>query len=161
MAKTRTIPTIVSKRNEFRPADELVEDALPHLPDQFKHPDFRVWLLRYTEACIKSVASHFGIAAQRGIEQAAELLCDPDFYETRRQRRTERNKKMKEERAKQEWERIERTLAPTVEQIEESIKWNERQLAYYQGIVLKHEEALHKLRQTAPKHLQVAPRIVQ
>ena len=81
------VPPVVSKRNEFHSADELVENALPRLPDQFQHPDFRKWLTAYTETTIKSVAMHFATAASRGIEQAAELLCDPEFYETRRQRR--------------------------------------------------------------------------
>jgi hypothetical protein len=161
MAKVRTIPSIVSKRNEFHPADELVEDALPHLADQFKHPDFRVWLVRYTETVIKSVASHFGIAAQRGIEQAADLLCDPGFYETRRKRRSEWNRKMKEDMAKQEWERAERQLCPTPEQIEDQIKWHERQLAYYQSEASKHEIKLQTLRTTAPRAVSAAPKSIQ
>jgi hypothetical protein len=77
----RTIPPIVSKRNHFTPADELVEDAVGFLPDQYKHENFRGWLTRYTETVIKSVASHFGLAAQRGIEQTANLLCDTEFYQ--------------------------------------------------------------------------------
>src|SRR5271157_5524519 len=125
MNKTRVIPMVVSKRNHFRPADELVEDALPLLPDQFKHPDFRKWLTRYTETVIKSVASHFGLAASRGIEQAAELLCDPDYYETRRQQRAKGRRDWQEQQARQEWERLERLNCPTAEQIEEQIKWSE------------------------------------
>lgn len=145
------IPSVVSQRNHFSPADELVEDSICFLPDQFKHPDFRAWLMRYTETVIKSVASNFGVAAQRGIEQAASLLCDPKFYETRRNRRAENTRKFKEERAKQDWERIERTLTPTVEQIEDAIKWNVRQREYYQGHADKCDAELVRLRSLTPK----------
>ena len=35
-----TIPAVVSKRNEFQPADELVEEALPFMPEQYRQPAF-------------------------------------------------------------------------------------------------------------------------
>lgn len=155
------VPPIVSRRNHFRAADELVQDALELMPDQFKHEKFEAWLLRYTETVIKSVASHYGLAAQRGIEQAADLLCDPEYYAKRREHRAEARKQWREQQAKQEWERAERQLAPTAEQIEDSIKWNERQLAYYQGLVEKHEIALAKIRSTSPTKLPPVPKTLQ
>jgi len=156
MEKSRVIPMVVSKRNHFTPADELVEDALPYLPDQFKHPDFRPWLLRYTETVIKSVASHFGMAASRGIEQTAELLCDPDYYETRRQRRAKDRQTRKEQQAKEEWERLERLNCPTAEQIAAQIKWLEREVEYHQVALARHEASLEKLRTMDPKNFQIA-----
>lgn len=157
MKKAGAIPAVVSKRNEFSPADELVENHLPYLPEQFKHPDFRKWLTRYTEAVIKRVAHHFAVAAERGIEQAANLLCDPEFYETRRQRRAEWRRKMRENEAQAEWERLERLNCPTAEQIAEQIKWSERQVEYHRVELTKHEENLKRLRAMTPKNIRLVP----
>ena len=106
---------------------------------------------------IKSVASHFGVAASRGIEQAAELLCDPDFYETRRQRRAKWRRDQQEYQAKQEWDRIERLNCPTAEQIAEQIKWSERQVEYHQVEQAKHEKNLERLRAMVPKNIRIVP----
>jgi hypothetical protein len=161
MARLRSIPAIVSRRNQFGPADELVEDALPFLPDQFKHEHFKAWLVRYTETVIKSVASDFGVAAQRGIEQAADLLCDPAFYATRRKRHATSRKKAAEERAQQAWERAQREACPTQEQLEEQVKHFESRRAYYQAQADSMEVKLHALRATSPQPLSAAPRRVQ
>ena len=156
------VPAIVSKRNHFHSADELVEDALPFLPDQFKHPNFRQWLLRYTETVIKSVAAHYGLAASRGIEQAAELLCDPDYYETRRQYRAKMRRDMKEQAAKQEWERLERKNCPTAEQIAEQVRWTENQIDYHHVAMGRYEQELARLRMLTPKNIRlVAPKKIQ
>jgi hypothetical protein len=161
MLKPAKIPPIVSQRNHFKPADELVTDALYRLPDQFKHPDFEVWLVTYTETVIKNVAANFGMAAQRGIEQTAELLCDPSFYEKKRKDRAVWTKKMKEERAKDNWARNERSLAPTAEQIEDQIKAIGRALTYHLGAAAKAEVDLARLRALAPSNIQIQTTIVQ
>lgn len=161
MPKPTKIPPIVSQRNHFTPADELVDDAFYRMPDQFKHPEFRAWLVRYTETVIKSVAGHFGMAAQRGIEQVADLLCDPTFYETKRRRRAAQKKQMDEQRAKDEWERNERLLAPTADQIQDQIKWYERNLSYHQAEALKSETNLARLRALSPKNIQVQTKLLQ
>jgi len=152
------IPAIVSKRNEFSPADELVENALPFLPDQYKHENFRNWLTHYTETVIKSVASHFGLAAQRGIEQAGNLLCDPAFYETRRQRRAKWRKQMAEQRAAQDWEQIERRTCPTAEQIADETRWLERRIADNLGENARAEKRLEQLRAMTPKNIRMMPK---
>lgn len=156
-----TTPNVVSKRNEFTPADEFVEDAMGHLPAQFQHADFRPWLLRYTELVIKRVAYHFSTAADRGIQQAAELLCDPEFYETRKRRRLEQRRKWKEEEAKQEWERIERKHCPTAEQIDQQIKWATQQIEYHTEQLTKYEAALERLQELTPKNIRLVPKGVQ
>jgi hypothetical protein len=161
MSKAAKIPAIVSMRNHFTPADELVENALTRLPDQFKHPDFRAWLVRYTENVIRGVASHFGIAAQRGIEQTAALLCDPTFYERRRRNRAEQSRKWKELQAKQRWENNERLLAPTAEQIQEQIAWHESQLKYHQAHAESAEVSLARLRKQQPQVIRPGSRILQ
>jgi hypothetical protein len=157
----RKVPLIVSKRNQFTPADELVEDALIRMPDQFKHPDFKSWLLRYTETVIKSVASHFGIAAQRGIEQAADLLCDPEFYETRRQRRAKYLQEMREQKAKQEWERAELGNCPTEDQIKQQISWIQGQIKYHEQSAANYTQKLDEWKRKSPHVVHVAPQVVQ
>ena len=156
-----TTPNVVSKQNHFTPADEFVEEAMPYLPEQFKHISFRPWLLRYTEGVIKQVATHFGTAAERGIEQAAELLCDPNFYETRKKRRAEQRRNWKEQEAKQEWDRIERQHCPTAEQIAQQIKWSTDQIAYHSDQMEKHKVALDRWHDMTPKNIRMVPKKVQ
>jgi hypothetical protein len=145
--KTRPI---VSKRNQFTPADELVAEHLPDLPDQFKHPNFRAWLLRYTETVIKSVASHFGIAAQRGIEQAADLLCDPEFYETRKRRKDKLRSELRRQEAEQKFERFQRIHCPTQEQIDDSIRWAQRQIEYHDAQSAEYTKQIMDLKAKHP-----------
>ena len=171
MKEEGKIPPVVSKRNEFTPADELVENAIHFLPEQFKHPNFRKWLTTYTETTIKSVAMHFGVAASRGIEQAATLLCDPEFYETRRKRRAQWRRQMEEQEAKQsapsmpdqpsclaqQWDRIEWQNCPTAEQLQEQIKWSEGQVEYHRAELAKHQQSLERLRSLVPKNIRLVP----
>jgi hypothetical protein len=161
MNNANSIPKIVSKRNEFTPADEFVENAIPYLPKEFQHVNFRAWLLTYTEGVIKGVASHFGLAAERGIAQAAQLLCDPEFYETRRQRRAKWRKDMENQHQKAELERIERKVCPTAEQVAHDIKWCEDQLSYHQSEVSKCVNRLEELRELKPKNIRIISKRVQ
>lgn len=156
-----TTPNIVSKRNDFTPADEFVEEELPYLPEQFQHANFRPWLLRYTESVIKRVALHFSTAADRGIQQAAELLCDPDFYETRKKRRENQRRSWKEQQAKQEWDRIEATMCPTAEQIAQQIQSCTNQLAYHTEQAEKYKVTLERLHEITPKNIRMVPKRVQ
>lgn len=156
-----TTPNIVSKRNEFTPADEFVEGAIPNLPEQFQHATFRAWLLRYTETVIRGVAYHFSTAADRGIQQAAELLCDPEFYETRKKRRENQRRSWKEQQAKQEWERIERQLCPTAEQIAQQIASCTNQVEYHTSQIEKYKATLERLHEMTPKNIRLVPKGVQ
>jgi len=157
MKKTNAIPAVVSKRNQFMPADELVENALPYLPDQCKTPDFRTWLTRYTETVIHDVAHDFEVGAAKGIAQTAELLCDPDFYATRRERRARERRRWEEEKTRQEWERIEAQNCPTAEQIAKKITWSEQQIVYHQNEIVRHEQNLEQLRVMVPKNIRLVP----
>ena len=161
MSLASSIPAVVSKRNEFTPADEFVENSMPYLPKEYQHVNFRAWLLKYTEEVIKGVASHFGLAAERGIAQAAELLCDPEFYETRKQRRAKQRRQWEEEKTKQEWDRIEQTMCPTAEQIEKQIKWAEQNLAYHESQAEKSRQRLNTLRSTTPRNIRLVPKGIQ
>jgi hypothetical protein len=150
------IPPIVSQRNHFRPADELVEAALLRHPDKSEH--FKQWLTTYTESVIKNVADHFGLAAERGIKQAANLLCDPAFYETRRKRRTEWLRQMRESEERQNQERIERQTCPTAEHIEQALKYSEQSVAYHQKELAKHEANVQRLRAMSPRNIRLIPK---
>ena len=161
MSNVTQIPAVVSKRNEFTPADEFVENAIPYLPVQYKDEKFRYWLLNYTETVIRGVAHHFGVAAERGIAQAAELLCDPEFYQTRKEKRKRWRQQMEEQQAKQKWDNMERRLCPTAEQIQHDIKWCEQQLAYHEDGVEKNKAALERLRGMSPKNIRIITKSVQ
>ena len=161
MSEVKTIPAVVSKRNEFTPADEFVENALSSLPGQYQHDNFRAWLLHYTEGVIRLVAHHFGTAAERGIAQAAELLCDPEFYQTRKDKRKRWRQQMEEQQAKQKWDNMERRLCPTAEQIQHDIKLCEGQLAYHEDGVEKNRAALERLRGMSPKNIRIITKSVQ
>jgi hypothetical protein len=161
MSNVTQIPAVVSKRNEFTPANEFVENAIPYLPVQYKDEKFRYWLLKYTETVIRGVAHHFGVAAERGIAQAAELLCDPEFYQTRRARRSKQRQQMQDQVDKQKWDAMERRLCPTAEQIAHDIKWCENQLKYHESEAEKTKVALERLRAIAPKNIRIVTRSVQ
>lgn len=156
-----TTPNVVSKRNEFTPADEFVENAMGYLPEQFQHVSFRPWLLRYTETVIKGVAYHFSTAADKGIQQAAELLCDPEYYETRKKRRAEQRRSWKEQEAKQNWERIERQHCPTAEQIAQQIASCTNQITYHTDQLEKYKATLERLHDMTPKNIRLVPKGIQ
>jgi hypothetical protein len=123
---------------------------MPRLPVQYHDGEFRGWLLRYTESVIRHVALHFATAAERGIEQAANLLCDPTFYETRKKRRQNWKKSMEEQQAKQQWEKMERQLCPTAEQIAHDTTWCEKQLKYHEAQITIYKDNLARLRALDP-----------
>lgn len=152
----RKTPPIVSKRNHFSPADEFVENHLFHLPKEYQHENFRKWLLHYTEVVIRGVARDFGTAAERGIEQAANLLCDPEFYETKKQERARWRKQMKEDKVKQDWERLEKETCPTKEQIAKDIDWHERQVTYYIAQADAYQRKVDDLKEKASRIVESA-----
>ena len=151
------VPPVVSKRNHFDGAEEIVERGMMYIPDELKHPNLRKWLLRYTESVIKNVAADFGTAASRGIEQAANLLCDPTFYEHTRRKRFASIKKAKEDRAQQDWERIQRKHCPTREQIEQELRRIEQDLKYHNQKIADHEKRRQELLGMAPSSGAVVP----
>ena len=155
------LPAIVSGRNHFRCAAEMVSDAMERLPDQFKHEKFQAWLLHYTELTIKSVASNYGTAAQRGIEQAADLLCNPTFYAQRKRRSATEMRRIRERQAQEQFERKQIELCPTAEQIEDMAAYHQRNIRYHKDRISENEIALAKLAQRSPTVITVAPEKVQ
>lgn len=157
MSTADAVPAVVSKRNQFDSAEELVEDALPYLPEQFKHPGFESWLQHYTETVIHRVAHSFSVAAERGIQQASELLCDPEYYATKRQRRARERRRWKEELAKQQMERIECMKCPTAEQIRNQIMVCKQQAEYHREQLALYEKSLERLHGMVPKNIRLIP----
>jgi hypothetical protein len=145
---------VVSKRNHFQPCAELVDDALMRIPDELKHPGLEKWLIHYTETVVMNIASHFGLGAQRGIEQTAQLLCDPDFYEQRRRTRRKQMKEFRDEMARQEWEREQKRNCPTAEQITEQLRWCDSQLVYHETQARNYREKILALHAKVPMDIE-------
>ena len=139
---------IVSKRNHFDSAAEIVDAAF--VPDELKHPNLSAWLLRYTEHVIQRVQHSFARAAERGIEQAAALICDPDFYEHRKESRKKALKQWRDREQEQEQERLQRKHWPTAEQIAQDIAWCDRELVYYHKQIEKYQAKLKELHAKLP-----------
>ena len=151
-------PPVVSKRNDFNCADDLVADAVIQLPEKYRDEKFHPWLVRYTENVIHRVSRSFAVAAERGVRQAADLLCDPNFYETRRKRRANWKKQMLEQKAAQEWDRLERVHCPTAEQIAKEIAHLEKSVADYELYLERAKNRLDVLRDMRPKNIRLMPK---
>lgn len=148
-------PRLVSRRNHFDSAAQLVDAGMMHVPDELKHPNLAKWLLRFTEGVIRNVATAFATGAQKGIEQTAELLCDPDFYEHQREGRRKYLKQAREQQAHDEWERIQRKTCPTAQQLAEQIRWCDNQIVYHEQQMKKYREKLVELHGKQPMSIEL------
>ncbi len=153
--------SIVSMRNHFDPADELVDKGMAHMPLQFHTPEMRSWMLAYTKDVIRKSAHAFGLAASRGIEQCAELLCNPLYGQKRKQARERQTKRFKQEMADQEFEQKRRLTHPTEDELKSSIKWHEQECKWLEGRVLEHQAALNRLREMYPAALAESLALLQ
>lgn len=141
---------VVSKRNHFDSADEIAERLLMSVPDELKHPNLGQWLKRCIEWTICDVARSFAVAAQRGIEQAAELIRDPDFEQHRRESRKKQLKRWREDEAKRDFERREAEAFPTAAQIEQTIRNCDNQIIYHREQIAKYEKRILELHSKVP-----------
>lgn len=127
---------VVGKRNEFTSTIAKAEDAIARL--QLKDPwvwtdeareTFRLWLIDYSDGLVRWMAFNFGTGAQRGIEQTAHLLSDPDYYDTLKNRRIREAQREKEREKKDARERDERKkLGMTAAEVEQLRERLEREL---------------------------------
>lgn len=106
------VPTLLTVNNDS--AECLVDAYLHTLPKEMRGDVARAALVLYTERVISSVALSFEKASANAIRYAAELLCDPDFYEKHRQRRSRRNREFQESMERQKQERLMRRLEKPV-----------------------------------------------
>lgn len=146
------IPSVVSKRNHFECARTLVERHWRHVP-----PDLREGLLTYTESVIRDAADAFAVGAERGIQQTAELLCDPAYYETLKERRKRQRELWAKEQEQQQRARDEERLAPTAAQIEEEETQLNREVEYAERTIKRSRERLQYLStlKNWPKHVRI------
>lgn len=92
--KEREVKQAVTKRMHLTSLPEVVEEMMGQLPrrlmdcgDDKVRETFRAWLTHLSETLTFQLAMDFQSAAKRGIEEAANLVQDPDYYETVKKRR--------------------------------------------------------------------------
>lgn len=148
-------PPVVSQRNHFHSVACMVDMNMRQIPEHLRISGLREWLLSFTESVIQDVRWAFAKGAERGIEQTAELLCDPDYYVTLKERRRRERERHDAYEKQQEEERLERKLAPTAEQIEHEMAdletWIERDAAH----IVRMRDRLVSLRAMVPKHVRI------
>lgn len=106
--------TPLTLRNECDTAACLVEAYFRGLPKEAQTESMRQWLLTYTESVIHSVAFSFEKAASNAIQYAGSFLCDPEFYERRRQRRKKDIASMRDQQEKLRADRLLKRLEKTI-----------------------------------------------
>lgn len=111
---TGSYPPVVGNRNHFASVRELVDDACFRLCLQFPNLDaetIREWLTQYSEQMVRSVEWALKTGAERGIEQAAALIVNPDFYECRKRSRKVRSEHRQVQKQQEAREKAEREIA--------------------------------------------------
>jgi hypothetical protein len=109
------IPPVVTKRNEFTSLQARVEDALYRFPEEGRvmtKAEMRRSLLTFAEQITLDCMFAYQKGADKGIEQAAHLMNDPDYYETVKARRKRSAERQKEWDEQQRTERLERDHDP-------------------------------------------------
>lgn len=133
-----------------------MDRGLRSLPKQFRdEPGIRQRLISYTADVVRSVAYDFAKGAERGIEQAAKLLNDPDYYLTLKERRRRAQERHDAYQAQQDQERLERRLAPTAAQIEDEMAQVERYISDYERDLERWRDRLKTLKAMVPKHVRI------
>lgn len=95
----------------------------------------REWLIPYTQHVIQRAMWDFTKGAQRGIEQMAQLIQDPDYYEKRKGRRKRGIESVKESQRRQESEQYMLTHHPTQEQLEQQIQRCEADIELWERLL--------------------------
>lgn len=150
----QTPPSAVSHRNHFDSAACLTERHITRLPVHIQ-TELRPWLMKFTESVIRDVAMSFATGAQRGIDQTASLLCDPDYYATRKERRKRERERNDAYQKEQDQSRLERQLAPTAEQIEQEMADLEQWIVQEEENLARHRARLGALKGFVPKHVRI------
>jgi hypothetical protein len=153
--------SVVSNRNHFDAAAEHVDRAIDSLPNEFKHLKFREWLQKYTERVVRDLSYSFATAAESGIRQAALLICNPDFYETKKRRNEKQTKRWKEDQAQQMWEQMQRQTCPTQEQIDQQVRRMNDLITYHQAEIANATKRLEELGAMIPNKPLVEPKTLQ
>lgn len=146
------LPPIVGKRNHFESVQEVVDDATFSICRMFPDWDekatdrFRAWLSEYSVRLLHEIMWALKTGADRGIEQAAALLRDPDYYQNRKRRDKLQRERRSEKRREEERQRLEKEIAgPTEAELRRKRAMLERQLAYYRERIQETEEELRMM----------------
>ena len=117
--KVAELPDVVGKRNHFEPVGQLIDETFARLPEKFKQPEMKLALQRHTHWVIATARHAFAVGAQRGIEQAARLIEDPEYYRTIKERRFREMARRREDEVRQAAEQLEMRSCPTAKQVED------------------------------------------
>lgn len=150
-------PPVVGKRNHFESAESYVDTYWVRLPVALRTPELRDYLIHFTAGLIRQMAWYFSVGAQRGIEQTAKLIVDPEFYATVKERRRRERERQEAYQHQQEQERLERTQCPTAEQVEEMRHSLEQYIKGYENQIASWKARLDAL-PANPKHIRMPDR---
>jgi hypothetical protein len=155
--KAKAIPSAVSRRLHAHSVALFVEDRLGYLPLPMRTEEVQEFMRRLVRDAVRWMARDFVKGAERGIEQMAAMLEDPEYFVTLKERR----RRVAESRAayheQQERERLERRLAPTALEIERERTSLERDIASTEKCLLQWRERLRYLNglPNQPKHVRI------
>lgn len=109
------LPPVVNKRNEFGSIQAMVEDALGRYPEEGRivsRQGMVEFLTRFAESVSRDCMYAYQKGADRGIEQAMNVMNDPEYYVTVKQRRKRAVERNAEYQEQQRVERLERDHDP-------------------------------------------------
>lgn len=137
-----SVPPVVSNRNEFPSALREVEFALSWFAaafpdfDRQRLPELEKWLYNLTRQIAHDLTWALKTGAERGIEQAANLALDPNYYEKKKQRFKRAREQAAVKSAAEKRERLERQVIGPSEtelrqkrmRLEYDVAWHRREL---------------------------------
>jgi len=132
----------------------LIDGHWGYLPKELRTPELRAFLESYTKSVVRYLDDAFATGAQRGIEQTAKLLIDPEYYLTLKERRRKWREHTQARERQQEQERRERELCPTAEQIEDLRERLTENIADYERQIESWKERLLALPKNS-KHVRM------
>lgn len=138
----------VSKRNHVTSLDLLIEDLLEgwngHAYDS--RESLETLLKRFGQILITRVSWDFAKGATRGIEQMANLIQDPDYYETKQKRRKGEKRRQAEYQSDREREHYRRRFEPTPQEVAHDIADSLRSIEYHSKAISAAQVRLAELR---------------
>lgn len=131
------LPNVVGNRNHFVAIEDYA-DLLIRSHSGFTESD-RPEVMQLLRQMVHEIADAMSTGAERGISQAAELILDQKYYESKKSRRARSNKAEADRRAEEEVSRQRRRGDPTIAEIGESMRHLNENISY-------HEKALDACR---------------
>lgn len=160
--KKRVIPPAVSYRIGFTPLDLEVDMFFPQLHALCPSADeqqVRKWLSAFGGRLLRHIQTVLGKAAAAGIDQAIDIILDPEYYEHRLQRDRRRNKEWSAKRQLERQELERRKREPTAEDIERHRQYIENQIAWHRSSLEKYLKELANIQQPPLETMKPAGRL--